>query len=618
MNIRWKVGALIATLFVVLGVSELFVAVKVLIPSFADLERSEASVAMRRVHSGVDRSLEQLAGSATSWGNWADTYRFAHDHNRVFVNENLTIIGLQQLAINSLVVMDLRGKIIASAALDLQSGDSADLNLLGQVVSRADFPWLTHLVDGRAARGILQTPKGPMLVAAAPILDGFGRGPPRGMVLMGRFLSAGEITNLGSQAQVALSVISPPMAVGQAKLVETQDNTAIYESLNDIYDNPAVTFRVDLPREITRRGTAAVYYSTAVLMGTAVVILVLLILTLNRVVLSPLGRVIRYAESVGESSKPTNELDTQRSDEIGSLARALNRMVGRLADSSNQLVDRSFEAGFSELAKGVLHNLGNAMTPIGVRLARLQDRLDSIEDADFRLAALQLGDAQLDAERRIALAELLQLAGDSLSANLSDAREDVEVILRQTSVVQEALAEQMRSTHNEHVWEVVRIPDLLTQAMEVVPDAARRRLLLRMDDSVDQVGSICVPRTVLRLVLQNIMINAADSIGETGRPRGTLQIAVQVSCVAEREQLVLRCADDGAGIAADSLTRIFEKGFSTKSRQTNFGIGLHWCANALGALGGQVWATSEGVGRGACIHVLIPLRESQQRAVEAA
>ena len=49
MNIRWKVGALIGALLVVLGIAELFVAARVLLPSFADLERSEASVAMRRV-----------------------------------------------------------------------------------------------------------------------------------------------------------------------------------------------------------------------------------------------------------------------------------------------------------------------------------------------------------------------------------------------------------------------------------------------------------------------------------------------------------------------------------------------------------------------------------------
>jgi hypothetical protein len=44
--------------------------------------------------------------------------------------------------------------------------------------------------------------------------------------------------------------------------------------------------------------------------------------------------------------------------------------------------------------------------------------------------------------------------------------------------------------------------------------------------------------------------------------------------------LHLRCEDDGVGIAPDDLQRVFDKGFSTKSRDTNYGIGLHWCANA--------------------------------------
>jgi len=35
-------------------------------------------------------------------------------------------------------------------------------------------------------------------------------------------------------------------------------------------------------------------------------------------------------------------------------------MVARVAESRTQLVDQSFQAGFAELAKGVLHNLGNA------------------------------------------------------------------------------------------------------------------------------------------------------------------------------------------------------------------------------------------------------------------
>ena len=71
---------------------------------------------------------------------------------------------------------------------------------------------------------------------------------------------------------------------------------------------------------------------------------------------------------------------------------------------------------------------------------------------------------------------------------------------------------------------------------------------------------------------------------------------------------MLRFADDGDGIPAEYLARIFESGFSTKSRATNFGIGLHWCANALHALGGRIRAESPGPGRGATLEVALPLR----------
>ena len=88
-----------------------------------------------------------------------------------------------------------------------------------------------------------------------------------------------------------------------------------------------------------------------------------------------------------------------------------------------------------------------------------------------------------------------------------------------------------------------------------------------------------------------------------------LRIAGSVDLVSQ--VLQLSCADDGVGIEGGNLARIFEKGYTTKSRETNFGIGLHWCANALTALGGRIWATSDGPGRGACIHVQLPLTSRQ-------
>ena len=165
----------------------------------------------------------------------------------------------------------------------------------------------------------------------------------------------------------------------------------------------------------------------------------------------------------------------------------------------------------------------------------------------------------------------------------------------------------MHSTRNEHVIETVRLPELVNQTLEIVPDACRQRLVVDADESLRQVGAVCVARTVLRLVLQNLIINAADAVRDAGRDRGLLRVGAEIVREHEREQLHLHCQDNGVGIARGDLERVFDKGYSTKSKDTNYGIGLHWCANAIAAFGGRIWAASEGPGLGASLHLMVPL-----------
>ena len=76
---------------------------------------------------------------------------------------------------------------------------------------------------------------------------------------------------------------------------------------------------------------------------------------------------------------------------------------------------------------------------------------------------------------------------------------------------------------------------------------------------------------------------AADRGGHLSRPDGQRTLRIEL-------------ADDAAGIAAEDLPKLFQKGYSTKSQATNSGLGLHWCANTLRALGGGISVHSEGSG----------------------
>jgi two-component system NtrC family sensor kinase len=607
VKIRLKIIALIGAIFAILVWAEVLVERHVVMPSFAQLERADAQTAMRRIANVLDRTLTELELLATDWGNWEDTYRFVEDHNPDFVAANISNIALRQLNVNVLMIVDRDGKLVEARDLDLQTDEPLGLELTSRPQLPADFPWRANLRSATPVRCLLRTSRGVLLLAAAPVLDGHGNGPSRGMVVIGRLLSPAVVKSLGSQAQVALDMLPPDPSISTERVIESDNLTHVYRAFNDLYGKPIMTLRVDVPREITLRGYRAVAYASACLIAAAVIVLILLVLVLNRVILNPLARVTRHAVALGEDRDLTTRLELRGRDELGVLARELDRMMERVAESRMQLVDQSFQAGFAELAKGVLHNLGNAVTPISVRLASLTDRLRAapVEEAEQTVTELRAGTP--DPQRGADLEEFLRLACKQLAATVRSAREDIATITRQTALIQTALAEQMRAARNEHVIEPVRLTELLAQSLEIVPDVCRARLSIDADDTVRRVGVVRIARTVLRLILQNLIINAADAVRDAGKNKGTLRVSAEIVDEADRRQLHLQCVDDGVGIPAENLERVFEKGFTTKSPETNHGIGLHWCANAIGALGGRIWAASEGPGRGAALHLLVPL-----------
>jgi two-component system NtrC family sensor kinase len=618
VNIRFKVIALIAVIFAILVAAQILVERQVVMPSFALLERADARSTMRRIDYALDLTLERVALSATDWGNWADTYRFVQDHDPEYITANITDLALRQLNVNALLVVDLDGRFVLSKDLDLNSDRPLGLDFAARQGLPDDFPWRAALRDGRPAKGLLQTNRGILMLAAAPVLDGNGHGPARGMVILGRLLSSAAVRSIGAQTQSQLAMLAPAVGHPAEELSASDTLTQVYRSFDDVYGRPLMRLRVDVPREVTGRGRTAVLYASMGLIAAAVIVLMLLVVVLSRMILSPLALVTRYAVALGEDKDLTTRLDLKRDDEIGVLAREFDRMVARVAHSRTQLVDQSYQAGSAELAAGVLHNLGNAMTPIGVRLAGLAERLHSAPAADAEQAAAELQGGTADTQRSADLREFLRLACRELAHTLKLAQEDVAVVTRQANLIQTALSEQMRPARNQHVIEPVRLTELVAQSLEIVPDACRARLLIDADDTLRGLGVVRVARTVLRLILQNLIINAADAVRDAGKERGVLRVSAEIVHEQETQQLHLHCKDDGVGIAAQNLTRVFEKGFSTKSPETNHGIGLHWCANAINALGGRIWATSDGPGRGAAFHLIVPLANRETASLAGA
>jgi signal transduction histidine kinase len=106
-------------------------------------------------------------------------------------------------------------------------------------------------------------------------------------------------------------------------------------------------------------------------------------------------------------------------------------------------------------------------------------------------------------------------------------------------------------------------------------------------------------------ILVNLIRNAKCACDESGRT--DKQIVVRVS--STEEMVAVTISDNGVGIAAENLTRIFSHGFTTRAE--GHGFGLHSGALAAKEMGGRLLASSEGPGKGAAFTLEIPRKRTK-------
>jgi signal transduction histidine kinase len=119
--------------------------------------------------------------------------------------------------------------------------------------------------------------------------------------------------------------------------------------------------------------------------------------------------------------------------------------------------------------------------------------------------------------------------------------------------------------------------------------------------------TIDVDRQRFQQVLINLLQNAAGVIGSGGQIRisGWRQIS------GNGAGTMITVEDNGPGIAAENLPRIFDPFFSTKPVGKGTGLGLFIVHEIVGQHGGTVSAESE-PGRGCRFSVYIPDRKNTE------
>ena len=110
-----------------------------------------------------------------------------------------------------------------------------------------------------------------------------------------------------------------------------------YSLLQDIYDQPALILKVDMPRKISEMGAMTAGYFLIALLAFAVLYAVLLNFALSRLVITRIERMGKFVNYVSLSGDLTTSLAVESKDEISQLQSNINRMIGKLRDSQEAL-----------------------------------------------------------------------------------------------------------------------------------------------------------------------------------------------------------------------------------------------------------------------------------------
>jgi signal transduction histidine kinase len=338
-----------------------------------------------------------------------------------------------------------------------------------------------------------------------------------------------------------------------------------------------------------------------------IVVLLVLLYVVHRIVSQPIGTLTRHVAELGISGDLglVGEDLTQRRDEIGVLATEFNKMVEALADSRQKLQNQSYVHGMAEMASGVLHNIRNALNPISVGIWKLEESARSASLGRIETALAELGSEATPLDRRQKLASYLRAAVEKLVAQQHTLADEIHDLGQHSRHIEQILQDVDLTGRRRRKPEAINLDKLAEECAAMIPGRAESPITVEIDPVLARLPAVLGNRITLTQVVGNLMVNAAESIRMAGVADGKIAVTGYREAVDGKDMLHIEVRDNGGGISEEAMASLFQRGFSTK-QQKKGGIGLHWCANSVIAMDGKIHATSDGAGKGAIFHLLLP------------
>ncbi|MBU0480982.1 MAG: HAMP domain-containing histidine kinase [Proteobacteria bacterium] len=337
--------------------------------------------------------------------------------------------------------------------------------------------------------------------------------------------------------------------------------------------------------------------------------------SLNKTIGSRLDKLVEHTRLLAKGNF-RKKIEISGKDELAGLAVSFNEMTTKLARTQDRLLEQSYQSGMSEVAADILHNVKNSFSGITSGCEKINTLIRKSRTGNIRKAVKELlaRNGKCSDPSYTELLEYIDLATETTEQQFEKIQVANKQIESTAYIINSILTDQHRYTQVTHPVQWCDLYEIFSETLPLLKPACRNKVEIEVDPFLKDSGEILTHRIVFIQIVTNILTNGIESIMRSGIDNGLLSISASVEKDSGSEMIHLVFKDNGEGIKPERFELLFKRGRSSKKDSEHSGLGLHWVANTLSGMGGRIYAESDGAGKGATFHLLVPRASSNETA----
>ncbi len=348
MNLRLKLFLIVLAAFLGLAGIYALVSRHIVLGSFAALEKKVAGENARRVASVIGAEVEYLDRLVKDWAWWDDTCEFVATRDEAFVRSALPKETFIDQQLNAILIHGLDGSMVWGRFFDLAAGTWAPLpEELDTLLAR--HPDLLRPVSEKTVHaGLVLLGGKPFLFSCRPILSSENSGPPRGVMLMGRYMTESLLADMGERFDLNMSMlpldgrepaefsgVMEALPGSAAKWRYSHEGNLLRTMLrmDDVFGDPAAIVLIEAPREIHALGKVAFVNSMLALCVGGLLLMGVVYALLEQRITARVVRLSQIADTALRQDDAGELAYLSGSDELATVSRKIGVMVASLRES---------------------------------------------------------------------------------------------------------------------------------------------------------------------------------------------------------------------------------------------------------------------------------------------